>query len=69
MRDNYSIDMQKVRSMTYKRLWTWADLARHTDLTQSTLYALKAGRRKASPRTVYKIAHALEVEPEEIILR
>lgn len=64
-----NLDMEKVKEMTYQKLWTWADLARQANVTQPTLYALKAGRRNPSMRTIYKIAHALGVEPQEIILR
>lgn len=62
-----NIKMDKVQEMTYQKLWTWADLARQANVTQSTLYALKAGRRNPSMRTIYKIAHALGVEPQEIV--
>lgn len=62
-----NLDMEKVQEMTYQKLWTWADLARQANVTQSTLYALKAGRRNPSMRTIYKIAHALGVEPQEIV--
>lgn len=64
---SYTVDMQKVRDMTFKRLWTWNDLARRADLAPATIFALLAERRRASTRTVYKIAHALQVEPSEII--
>lgn len=62
-----NLDMEKVKEMTYQKLWTWADLARQANVTQPTLYALKAGRRNPSMRTIYKIAHALGVEPQEIV--
>ena len=65
----YYIDMEKVKRMMYEKLWTWAELARQANVTQSTLFALQAGRRNPSLRTIYKIAHALEVEPQQIILR
>lgn len=67
--EKYCIDMEKVKSMMYEKLWTWAELARQSNVTQSTLFALQAGRRNPSMRTIYKIAHALEVEPQQIILR
>lgn len=62
-----NLDMEKVKEMTYQKLWTWADLARQANVTQPTLYALKAGRRNPSMRTIYKIAHALDVDPQEIV--
>lgn len=62
-----NVNMEKVKELTYRNLWTWADLARNAHITQPTIYALQAGRRKASLRTVYKIATALGVEPSEIV--
>lgn len=62
-----TIDMLKVKEMTYRKLWTWADLAKQAGITQPTIYALQAGRRKASQRTLFKLAAALDVDPLEII--
>lgn len=62
-----AIDMLKVKEMTYRKLWTWADLAKQAGITQPTIYALQAGRRKASQRTLFKLAAALDVDPSEII--
>lgn len=64
---NFIVDMEKVKELTYRKLWTWADLARNANITEPTIYALQFGRRKASLRTVYKIAKALSVEPSDII--
>lgn len=62
-----NIDMGKVEDMTYQKLWTWADLSRNAGITQTTIFALKAKRRNASRRTLYKIANALGVEPIDIV--
>lgn len=62
-----NIDMKKVEDMTYQKLWTWADLSRNASITQTTIFALKAKRRNASRRTLYKIANALGVEPSDIV--
>ena len=67
MKNTVSIDMEKVEQLSHQHLWTWAELARHSSVTQSTLFALKAGRRRASMITAYKIAHALNVEPQMLI--
>ena len=60
-------DMGKVKQLTYKKGWSWSELASRAELSLNTLFALQAKRRKASERTVYKIAAALGVSPEEII--
>ena len=63
----FDVDMPKIKRLTYRNLWTWAELSRRANVTTPTLYALQAGRRRASLRTVYKLAAALGVEPREII--
>lgn len=64
---SFNVDMKKIECMTYKKLWTWADLSRNAGITQTTIFALKAKRRNASRRTLYKIANALGVEPSDIV--
>ncbi|MCH4096026.1 MAG: helix-turn-helix transcriptional regulator [Acidaminococcus provencensis] len=61
------IDMKKVKEMTLKKLMSFADLAKSANLSLATLFALQAKRRKASERTLYKIAAALDVSPADII--
>lgn len=67
MKDAVNVDMAKVENMLYKRLWTWSELARRSNVTTATIFALKAGRRRASMRTLYKIAHAFDVQPGTLI--
>lgn len=64
---SYVMNMEKVKDMMYSRFWTWRVLAEKSNLTETTLMALQAKRRKASARTVYKIAAALKVKPETLI--
>lgn len=61
------IDMKKVKEMTLKKFMSFADLAKSANLSLATLFALQAKRRKASERTLYKIAAALDVSPADII--
>jgi len=44
-------------------------LAVKADISANTLFCLLSGKRKASERTVCKIAAALSVEPSEIIVK
>lgn len=60
-------NMGKVKTMIYKKGWSWADLARRSGLSLNTLFALQSKRRKASERTMYKLATALNVEPADIV--
>jgi DNA-binding Xre family transcriptional regulator len=61
------IDMKKVKEITLKKFMSFADLAKRANLSLATLFALQAKRRKASERTLYKIAAALDVSPADII--
>ena len=46
---------------------SWAELARMAGISSATIFAIKAGRRNASFRTIRKIADALGVEPKDIV--
>lgn len=61
------IDIEKVKRFAMAKVWTFAELARQSKLSDATLYSLQNGRRKASLMTVQKIALALGVEPSEIV--
>lgn len=67
MKAVYSPDMGKVKRLSYKNGWSWADLAKRAGLSINTLFALQAKRRKASERTVYKLAAALDVAPTDLV--
>lgn len=60
-------DFSKIAPILYEKYWTWADLAKKADISAATVFGLKAGRRKASPVTVYKIAGALGVDVSEVV--
>lgn len=60
-------DMGKVKQTMYQKGWSWSELARRSGLSQNTLFALQSKRRKASERTMYKLAAALDVSPADIV--
>lgn len=62
-----TVDMNKVERLMTAKYWSWSELALRTDLSYATMHALKVKRRKASFRTVCKIAKALHVEAAEIV--
>lgn len=67
MKGSVSINFKQVKNLSYKKMWSLAKLATESDLSLSTLFALQRSNRKASLRTVSKLATALNVEPEKII--
>ena len=67
MRTGIFPDMGEVKRLTYQKGWSLSDLAKQANLSLNTIFALQAKRRRASERTVYKLANALDVSPAEII--
>lgn len=67
MKFSYSPDMRKVQILAYKKGWSWEQLAKNAGVSISTLFSLQSKRRKASELTVFKIAQALKVDPDELI--
>lgn len=61
------LDMNKVKHSMWKNGWSWAELARRSGLSLSTMFSLQSKRRKASERTMYKLAAALDVSPADIV--
>lgn len=60
-------NMAEVKRLTYSKGWSWAELAKQANLSLNTIFALQSKRRKASERTMYKLAAALDVAPADIV--
>ena len=63
----FDVNMNLAKQKTYRKGWALSDLAKQANLSLNTIFALQAKRRRASERTVYKLANALDVSPAEII--
>lgn len=61
------LNLEIISRLIDKRFLSWAELGRLAGISSSTIFALKAGRRNASYMTIRKIAHALDVDPQEIV--
>ena len=58
----------KLRRLTRERAWSIRELAQRAGVSTDTIYSLEHGRREwAWPRTVRKLAEALEVEPKDLM--
>jgi transcriptional regulator with XRE-family HTH domain len=58
----------KLRRLRRERAWSIRELAQRAGVSTETIYSLEHGRREwAWPRTVRKLAEALEVEPKDLI--
>lgn len=62
-----TIDFTKVNELIDKKYLSWAELGRRAKISSATVFAIKAGRRNASYKTIRKIAAALEVQPSDIV--
>ena len=61
------VDSNVVDRLINEKFISWAELARMAGISSATIFAIKAGRRNASFRTIRKIADALGVEPKDIV--
>jgi transcriptional regulator with XRE-family HTH domain len=58
----------KLRRLRRERAWSIRELAQRAGVSTDTIYSLEHGRREwAWPRTVRKLAEALEVEPKDLM--
>lgn len=58
----------KLRRLRRERAWSIQELSERAGVSTETIYSLEHGRREwAWPRTIRKLAGALEVEPGELM--
>jgi DNA-binding XRE family transcriptional regulator len=58
----------KLRQLRQERAWSIRELSERAGVSTETIYSLEHGRREwAWPRTVRKLADALDVEPKELM--
>jgi transcriptional regulator with XRE-family HTH domain len=61
------VDMAKLRELRRRRVLTLEELAEKAGVGRNTIWRLEHGVMGAQPRTIRKIAKALNVEPEELV--
>jgi transcriptional regulator with XRE-family HTH domain len=59
--------MAKLRELRRRRVLTLEELAQKAGVGRNTVWRLEHGLMGAQPRTIRKLAKALEVEPEELV--
>ena len=59
--------MAKLRELRRRRVLTLEELARKAGVGRNTIWRLEHGMMGAQPRTIRKLARALEVESEELV--
>jgi transcriptional regulator with XRE-family HTH domain len=61
------VDMAKLRELRRRRVLTLEELAEKAGVGRNTVWRLEHGLMGAQPRTIRKLARALDVEPEELV--
>jgi transcriptional regulator with XRE-family HTH domain len=61
------VDMARLRELRRRRVLTLEELAKKAGVGRNTVWRLEHGMMGAQPRTIRKLAKALDVEPEELV--
>jgi transcriptional regulator with XRE-family HTH domain len=61
------VDVAKLRELRRRRVLTLEELAKKANVGRNTIWRLEHGVMGAQPRTIRKLAKALDVEPEELV--
>ncbi len=61
------IDGEKLRALREDKFLSNRELAKRASVSPTTVLNLEAGKAEAQRRTVRKLAHALGVDPAELV--
>jgi len=61
------VDVARLRELRRRRVLTLEELADKAGVGRNTIWRLEHGVMGAQPRTIRKLAKALDVEPEELV--
>ena len=59
--------MDRLKALRHRRVLTLRELEQRSGVAYNTIWHLENGKRGAQPRTLRKLARALDVEPEELV--
>lgn len=59
--------MERLKELRRKRVLSLRELEEKSGVSYNTIWRLEDGRQGAHPRTLRKLAAALDVEPSELI--
>ena len=59
--------MERLKELRRERVLSLRELEQMSGVSYNTIWRLEDGRQGAHPRTLRKLAQALEVEPKELI--
>ncbi len=61
------VDVERLKELRRKRVLSLRELEEKSGVSYNTIWRLEDGRQGAHPRTLRKLAAALDVEPSELI--
>jgi transcriptional regulator with XRE-family HTH domain len=61
------VNVDRLRALRHQRVLTLRELEQRSGVAYNTIWHLENGKRGAQPRTLRKLARALDVEPEELV--
>jgi transcriptional regulator with XRE-family HTH domain len=61
------VNVDRLKALRHRRVLTLRELERRSGVAYNTIWHLENGKRGAQPRTLRKLARALDVEPEELV--
>ena len=59
--------MERLRELRRERVLSLRELEERSGVSYNTIWRIEDGRQGAHPRTVRKLAEALDVDPKELI--
>jgi transcriptional regulator with XRE-family HTH domain len=62
------VNAMKLRELRQRRVLTLQELEECSGVSYNTIWRLENGKTGAQPRTLRKLAAALRVEPEELVM-
>jgi len=62
------VNVRKLRELRQRRVLTLHELEERSGVAYNTIWRLENGRTGAQPRTIRKLAAALGVDPEELVI-
>ncbi len=61
------VDVERLRELRRQRVLSLRELEERSGVSYNTIWRIEDGRQGAHPRTLRKLAEALEVDPSELV--
>ena len=63
------MNVSRLRELRREQVLSLRELEEKSGVSYNTIWRIEAGRQGAQPRTIRKLAEALQVDPRELIRR